>query len=62
MWAIAEAEWQRTQTLVKQGFFSQARLDEAQRSLDNARAALANARTQATANAPEGVASVAWNQ
>jgi HlyD family secretion protein len=51
---LAEAEWQRTQTLVKQGFFSQARLDEAERSLDNARAALANARTQATANAPEG--------
>lgn len=51
---LAEAEWQRTQTLVKQGFFSQARLDEAQRSLDNARAALANARTQAAANAPEG--------
>jgi HlyD family secretion protein len=45
---LAETEWQRTQALVQQGFFSQARLDEAQRSLDNARAALSSARTQAT--------------
>lgn len=51
---LAEAEWQRTQTLVKQGFFSQARLDEAERSLDNARAALSSASTQAVASAPSG--------
>ncbi|RCS57083.1 efflux RND transporter periplasmic adaptor subunit [Parvibium lacunae] len=51
---VAQADWQRTQQLTQQGFFSQARLDDAQRNLDTARAALASAQTQAAANQPNG--------
>lgn len=54
---IAQADMQRVETLVAQGFFSQARLDEAQRTIDNARAALSIARAQAQASSASGTES-----
>lgn len=51
----AEREHQRARELVAQGFFSQQKLDDAQRALDTARSALASARVQAQANQRSGV-------
>lgn len=51
----AEREHQRARELVAQGFFSQQKLDDAQRALDTARSALASARVQAQANQNSGV-------
>jgi HlyD family secretion protein len=51
----AAREHQRARELVAQGFFSQQKLDDAQRALDTARSALASARLQAQANQPSGV-------
>lgn len=51
----AEREHQRARELVAQGFFSQQKLDDAQRALDTARSALASARVQAQANQSSGV-------
>lgn len=51
----AEREQQRATDLVAQGFFSQQKLDDAQRALDTARSALASARVQAQSNQPSGV-------
>ena len=51
----AEREHQRASDLVAQGFFSQQKLDDAQRALDTARSALQSARVQAQANQPSGV-------
>jgi HlyD family secretion protein len=50
----AQAELQRTQDLVAQGFLSPARLDEAQRAVAVARAQQAGALAQRTANAEQG--------
>lgn len=50
----AQAELQRTQALVAQGFLSPARLDEAQRALAVAQAQLDSARAQQAANAEAG--------
>jgi len=52
---VAEAEHRRTTSLVAQGFYSQQKLDDAQRTLDTARSALDAARTQQLAQLPEGV-------
>jgi HlyD family secretion protein len=51
----AAREHQRARELVAQGFFSQQKLDDAQRALDTARSALESARLQAQANQPSGV-------
>lgn len=51
----AEREHQRARDLVAQGFFSQQKLDDAQRALDTARSALESARVQAQANQASGV-------
>ncbi|MDQ3058898.1 MAG: efflux RND transporter periplasmic adaptor subunit [Pseudomonadota bacterium] len=51
----AERDFQRTQELVAQGFFSQQKLDDARRQLDTAHSALQSARVQAQANQPSGV-------
>lgn len=51
---VAEADLARAQALVAQGFYSQARVDEALRARDNAQAALNTAQTQARANARDG--------
>ena len=51
----AEREHQRARDLVAQGFFSQQKLDDAQRVLDTARSALQSARVQAQANQPSGI-------
>lgn len=51
----AERDFQRTQELVAQGFFSQQKLDDARRQLDTAQSALQSARLQAQANQPSGV-------
>ena len=51
----AEREYQRARDLVAQGFFSQQKLDDAQRALDTARSALESARVQAQANQTSGV-------
>ena len=51
----AEREHQRARDLVAQGFFSQQKLDDAQRALDTARSALQSARVQAQANQPSGI-------
>ncbi len=51
----AEREYQRARDLVAQGFFSQQKLDDAQRALDTARSALQSARVQAQANQPSGI-------
>jgi HlyD family secretion protein len=50
----AQADLQRTQDLVAQGFLSQSRLDEAQRAAAVARAQQASARAQLSANAEQG--------
>ena len=50
----AEAELQRTQALVTQGFLSPARLDEAQRSAAVAQAQQTSARAQSAANSEQG--------
>lgn len=50
----AQADLQRTQDLVAQGFLSPARGDEAQRALAVAQAQLASARAQSAANAEPG--------
>ncbi|WP_255249969.1 efflux RND transporter periplasmic adaptor subunit [Polaromonas sp. AET17H-212] len=50
----AEAELARTQQLVKQGFLSEARLDEVRRAVEVARAQQAGARAQTQANADAG--------
>ncbi|WP_341911803.1 efflux RND transporter periplasmic adaptor subunit [Polaromonas sp. YR568] len=50
----AEAELARTQQLVKQGFLSEARLDEVRRAVEVARAQQAGARAQIQANADAG--------
>jgi HlyD family secretion protein len=51
---VAEAEFQRAQTLVEQQFFSPSKLDEAQRQLDNARSQLRTAQAQRDASMPRG--------
>jgi len=51
----ATREHQRARELVAQGFFSQQKLDDAQRALDTARSALESARVQARANQPSGI-------
>jgi HlyD family secretion protein len=56
-WRNAERDYQRAQELVAQGFFSQQKLDEAQRTLDTSASALQSARVQAEANQPRGVES-----
>lgn len=50
----AQAELQRTQKLVAQGFLSEARLDESQRAVAVAQAQVANAQAQKSANADQG--------
>lgn len=50
----AQADWQRTQDLVAQGFLSPSRLDEARRTLTVAQAQQAAARAQVAANAEQG--------
>ena len=52
--AAAQADLQRTQSLVARGFLSAARLDEASRAEAVAAAQLASARAQSTANAEQG--------
>lgn len=52
---LAQTDHQRTQELVTKGFYAQARLDEAQRSLVNARSALDIARAQAAAQQDSGI-------
>lgn len=51
---VAEAEYQRAQALVAQGFYSGSKADDAARNLDTARAALLSARAQAEGNAKGG--------
>lgn len=51
----AERDFQRTRDLVAQGFFSQQKLDDAQRALDTARSALASARVQSQASQARGI-------
>jgi HlyD family secretion protein len=51
---VADAEYQRAQTLVAQQFFSPSKLDEAARQLDNARAQLRTAQAQRDASLPRG--------
>jgi HlyD family secretion protein len=53
--ATAQREFQRSQELVAQGFFSQQKLDDARRALDTARSALESARVQAGANQANGI-------
>ncbi len=50
----AEAELARTQQLVRQGFLSEARLDETRRAVDVARAQVTGAQAQARANEENG--------
>jgi HlyD family secretion protein len=51
---LAREEFERTRRLFEQGFFSQARLDEAERNLAVARAARESAVLQAASNSPRG--------
>jgi HlyD family secretion protein len=51
----AGRDFERTQELVAQAFFSQQKLDEARRLLDTARSALQSAQVQAQSNQPSGV-------
>jgi HlyD family secretion protein len=51
----AAREHQRARELVAQGFFSQQKLDDAQRALATSRSALESARVQAQANQPSGI-------
>lgn len=50
----AQADFQRTKTLVDKGFLSEARLDEARRALAVAQAQLAGAQAQRAANTDQG--------
>jgi HlyD family secretion protein len=52
--SAAKADYQRTKTLVEKEFLSEARLDEAKRSLAVAQAQLASAQAQRVANADKG--------
>lgn len=52
--AAAQADWQRTQSLVAKGFLSVARLDEARRATEVARAQQVAAQAQQAANAEQG--------
>lgn len=52
--AAAQADWQRTQSLVAKGFLSAARLDEARRATEVARAQQVAAQAQQAANAEQG--------
>ena len=51
---LSDEEYKRTKRLFDQGYFSQARLDQAERDLAFARAARENALLQATSNSPKG--------
>lgn len=50
----ADEEYKRVKSLFEKGFFSQAKLDEAERNLGVAKAARENALLQATSNSPKG--------
>lgn len=50
----ADEEYKRVKRLFDKGYFSQAKLDEAERNLGVARAARENAQLQATSNSPKG--------
>lgn len=56
---VAKAELERAQRLVKQGFFSPSKLDDARRNHDNAVAAAASARAQRESNRSGGTERVA---
>ncbi len=51
---LAEREFKRAQDLVKKGFISQSRLDEAERQVQVARSQLASAKSQVTAQSAQG--------
>jgi HlyD family secretion protein len=51
---LADEEYKRTRNLFDRGYFSQAKLDQAERDLAVARAARENALLQATSNSPKG--------
>jgi HlyD family secretion protein len=51
----AERDFERTRDLVAKGFFSQQKLDDAQRLLDTARSALESARVQSASNQASGI-------
>jgi HlyD family secretion protein len=51
---LADEEYRRTRNLFDRGYFSQAKLDQAERDLAVARAARENALLQATSNSPKG--------
>jgi HlyD family secretion protein len=51
---LADEEYKRTKNLFDQGFFSRAKLDEAERNLAVARAARENALLQTASNSPKG--------
>lgn len=51
---LADEEYKRTRNLFEKGYFSQAKLDQAERDLAVARAARENALLQATSNSPKG--------
>lgn len=51
---LADEEYKRTRNLYEKGFFSQAKLEQAERDLAVARAARENALLQATSNSPKG--------
>jgi HlyD family secretion protein len=51
---LADEEYKRTRSLFQKGFFSQAKLDEAERNLAVAMAARENAVLQAASNSPKG--------
>jgi HlyD family secretion protein len=50
----ADEEYKRVKSLFEKGYFSQAKLDEAERNLGVAKAARENALLQATSNSPKG--------
>lgn len=54
-WHAAQREHERVSELVRRGFYSQQKLDDAVRALDTARSARASAQVQAQANQTEGV-------
>jgi HlyD family secretion protein len=51
---LAEEEYKRTKNLFEKGYFSRAKLDEAERNLAVAKAARENAQLQSTSNSPKG--------
>ena len=51
---FADEEYKRVKSLFEKGYFSQAKLDEAERNLDVAKAARENAVLQAASNSPKG--------